>query len=56
LLAESNARIQKYRAELSGATREELNNYDKNIQQLQLQSAQFDFDNLKAINEYNMQE
>lgn len=56
LLSESQERIQKYRAELSGASATELAKYDTNIQQLQLLSAQYDIDNVKAINEYNMQE
>lgn len=56
LIAESNARLQKYRAELSWATRQELDQYDNNINNLKLQSAQYDVDNMKLVNAYNIQE
>lgn len=53
LRAESYARMQKYKAEQSGATRQELDKFDQQIFQLQTKHADYIVDNARKIEEYN---
>lgn len=56
LRAESFARLQKYKAEQAGATRQELAKYDQNILQLQMKGAEFTVDNAQKLNEFNQEQ
>lgn len=53
---ESMARLEKYKAELAGATAEQLQAYDNNIATLQNEIANFTVDNIQKLDEYNAQE
>lgn len=50
----SFARLQKYKAELAGATKAELDKYDAQIQELDVASANFEIQNAKEVNDYNI--
>ena len=53
LRAENYARMQKYKTEQSGATRQELDKFDQQIFQLQTKHADYIVDNARKIEEYN---
>ncbi len=50
----SFARLEKYKAELAWATKAELDKYDTQIQELDVASANFEIQNAKEVNDYNI--